>query len=336
MCSCWRVFVATVASEFTRGTFRTMLLHQPARGRLLAGKVTVLVATGSAPRVRRGSRGSRPPRRPLPGDRHQPVADPRRSRSRLRRRRTDGALPRRHRRLRHNGRCARPFRSRSASVSPWCGPDPSRTSSATAGRQSEKWFRGLLLRAWCTRINAALRPSGHCITLSVYAVFAPRSRPSPSAGERHQLTGRRGWITPCAISAKRPTDRSSRPLLVPCVTPTADADSTSGGDLRWCDPQRRAAPGSIRRSPARHPDVQRMGNPSISPRMSRIDAEDEIMRGTHRERDLGGSPGVLAQQSTGDDQTARPRGRQPPVARLRCPVGALSPARRTPSPTQPR
>ena len=38
------VFVAAVASEFTRGTFRTMLLHQPARGRLLAGKVTVLVA----------------------------------------------------------------------------------------------------------------------------------------------------------------------------------------------------------------------------------------------------------------------------------------------------
>lgn len=37
------VFVAAVASEFTRGTFRTMLLHQPSRGRLLAGKVSVLV-----------------------------------------------------------------------------------------------------------------------------------------------------------------------------------------------------------------------------------------------------------------------------------------------------
>ncbi|UDY37430.1 hypothetical protein [Dermatobacter hominis] len=37
------VFVAAVAGEFTRGTFRTMLLHQPSRGRLLLGKVTVLV-----------------------------------------------------------------------------------------------------------------------------------------------------------------------------------------------------------------------------------------------------------------------------------------------------
>ena len=38
------VFVGAVAGEFTRGTFRTMLLHQPSRGRLLLGKVVVLVA----------------------------------------------------------------------------------------------------------------------------------------------------------------------------------------------------------------------------------------------------------------------------------------------------
>jgi hypothetical protein len=38
------VLVATVASEFTRGTFRTMLLQQPRRARLLAGKVAALVA----------------------------------------------------------------------------------------------------------------------------------------------------------------------------------------------------------------------------------------------------------------------------------------------------
>ena len=37
------VLVATVASEFTRGTFRTMLLQQPRRFRVLAGKVVALV-----------------------------------------------------------------------------------------------------------------------------------------------------------------------------------------------------------------------------------------------------------------------------------------------------
>jgi hypothetical protein len=37
------VFIAAVAQEFTRGTFRTMLLHQPARTPLLWGKVSVLV-----------------------------------------------------------------------------------------------------------------------------------------------------------------------------------------------------------------------------------------------------------------------------------------------------
>lgn len=33
------VFIATVAGEFTKGTFRTMLLQQPARGRVLLGKM---------------------------------------------------------------------------------------------------------------------------------------------------------------------------------------------------------------------------------------------------------------------------------------------------------
>lgn len=37
------VFIATVAGEFTRGTFRTMLLQQPGRGRVLAGKMVALV-----------------------------------------------------------------------------------------------------------------------------------------------------------------------------------------------------------------------------------------------------------------------------------------------------
>jgi len=37
------VFIAAVAQEFTRGTFRTMLLHQPARTPLLWGKVGVLI-----------------------------------------------------------------------------------------------------------------------------------------------------------------------------------------------------------------------------------------------------------------------------------------------------
>lgn len=37
------VFVGAVATEFTRGTFRTMLLYQPRRGLLLLGKVSVLV-----------------------------------------------------------------------------------------------------------------------------------------------------------------------------------------------------------------------------------------------------------------------------------------------------
>jgi hypothetical protein len=36
------VFVATVAGEFTRGTFRTMLLQQPARGRVLVGKMVAV------------------------------------------------------------------------------------------------------------------------------------------------------------------------------------------------------------------------------------------------------------------------------------------------------
>jgi ABC-2 type transport system permease protein len=38
------VFVGVVAVEFSRGTFRTMLLHQPRRLRLLAGKMAALLA----------------------------------------------------------------------------------------------------------------------------------------------------------------------------------------------------------------------------------------------------------------------------------------------------
>jgi ABC-2 type transport system permease protein len=38
------VFVGAVAVEFSRGTFRTMLLYQPRRLRLLAGKVAALLA----------------------------------------------------------------------------------------------------------------------------------------------------------------------------------------------------------------------------------------------------------------------------------------------------
>jgi ABC-2 type transport system permease protein len=37
------VFVGAVASEFSRGTFRTMLLHEPRRLRLLAGKMAGLL-----------------------------------------------------------------------------------------------------------------------------------------------------------------------------------------------------------------------------------------------------------------------------------------------------
>src|SRR6266540_1940228 len=37
------VFVGTVAVEFSRGTFRTMLLHEPRRLRLLAGKMAGLL-----------------------------------------------------------------------------------------------------------------------------------------------------------------------------------------------------------------------------------------------------------------------------------------------------
>jgi ABC-2 type transport system permease protein len=42
------VFVGVVAVEFSRGTFRTMLLHQPRRVRLLAGKMTALLAFAAA------------------------------------------------------------------------------------------------------------------------------------------------------------------------------------------------------------------------------------------------------------------------------------------------
>jgi hypothetical protein len=42
------VFIATVAGELTRGTFRTMLLQQPARGHVLAGKVVAIVGYASA------------------------------------------------------------------------------------------------------------------------------------------------------------------------------------------------------------------------------------------------------------------------------------------------
>jgi ABC-2 type transport system permease protein len=38
------VFVGVVAIEFSRGTFRTMLMYQPRRVRLLAGKITALLA----------------------------------------------------------------------------------------------------------------------------------------------------------------------------------------------------------------------------------------------------------------------------------------------------
>jgi ABC-2 type transport system permease protein len=42
------VFVGVVAIEFSRGTFRTMLLYQPRRVRLLAGKTTALLAFAGA------------------------------------------------------------------------------------------------------------------------------------------------------------------------------------------------------------------------------------------------------------------------------------------------
>jgi hypothetical protein len=42
------VFVGAVAIEFSRGTFRTMLLHQPRRLRLLAGKMAGLLVFAAA------------------------------------------------------------------------------------------------------------------------------------------------------------------------------------------------------------------------------------------------------------------------------------------------
>jgi ABC-2 type transport system permease protein len=42
------VFVGVVAVEFSRGTFRTMLMYQPRRIRLLAGKITALLAFAAA------------------------------------------------------------------------------------------------------------------------------------------------------------------------------------------------------------------------------------------------------------------------------------------------
>jgi ABC-2 type transport system permease protein len=42
------VFVGVVAVEFSRGTFRTMLIHQPRRLRLLAGKTAALLAFSAA------------------------------------------------------------------------------------------------------------------------------------------------------------------------------------------------------------------------------------------------------------------------------------------------
>jgi ABC-2 type transport system permease protein len=42
------VFVGVVAVEFSRGTFRTMLLYQPRRIRLLAGKMAALLAFAAA------------------------------------------------------------------------------------------------------------------------------------------------------------------------------------------------------------------------------------------------------------------------------------------------
>jgi ABC-type transport system involved in multi-copper enzyme maturation permease subunit len=42
------VFVGAVAVEFSRGTFRTMLLYQPRRLRLLAGKMAALLAFAAA------------------------------------------------------------------------------------------------------------------------------------------------------------------------------------------------------------------------------------------------------------------------------------------------
>ena len=42
------VFIATVAGELTRGTFRSMLLQQPARGRVLAGKLAAIIGFTAA------------------------------------------------------------------------------------------------------------------------------------------------------------------------------------------------------------------------------------------------------------------------------------------------
>ena len=42
------VFIGLFAIEFSRGTFRTMLIYQPRRVRLLAGKLTALLAFSAA------------------------------------------------------------------------------------------------------------------------------------------------------------------------------------------------------------------------------------------------------------------------------------------------
>ncbi len=76
----------TVAGELTRGTFRTMLLQQPNRGRVLAGKMVAIVGfAAAAVPLRRGRRlDHRPPRRPEPGHRHVPLDLARRARRRRR------------------------------------------------------------------------------------------------------------------------------------------------------------------------------------------------------------------------------------------------------------
>ena len=111
------VFIATVASELTRGTFRTMLLQQPARGRVLAGKLVAIIGFTAALALVAEAIGWVPPASWRPGRASTRPLDV--DRPPRRRRRGLGRLV-----VFIAGWCG----SRRSSA---CSPDPSRSASAS-------------------------------------------------------------------------------------------------------------------------------------------------------------------------------------------------------------
>ena len=200
------VFIATVAGELTRGTFRTMLLQQPARGRVLAGKLAAIIGfTAVLALVAEADRlGDRPHHGSRAGHRRRPVDDhgrPRRRPSRT----TAGwssSSPAGPSMATVIGVLARSVPIGVGIGLVWAGPIENIIGDGwTPGQQ---FFPGLVLRALINPASAEISTTRAMVTLAAYGGDRRHDqRHRPEATRRHRLNDpqprsvRRDRITTC-------------------------------------------------------------------------------------------------------------------------------------------